>query len=258
MFNARPDELVKMVRVLQDQISGFPDIEPERLISEADWSAARQHFEVYARDCRGVNLKASLATCERVLERLDDAGFTYGELRKLNQEFLGRLEDELKSERFLYIPLPKRQYYERWLEDTRDSISNNFPLSMYELEESGKCFATGRNIGAVFHSMRALEIGLVALADALSVPSDRANWQQIIDQIEKGIRGIDRNRGPSWKQDEQFYSEAAVQFRYFKNAWRNHVMHVRDQYDEERARAILDHTKEFLIHLSSRLKESGL
>jgi hypothetical protein len=37
---------------------------------------------------------------------------------------------------------------------------------------------------------------------------------------------------------------------------RNHVMHVRDEYDEGKALSILQHTKELIAHLSQQLSET--
>ena len=104
--------------------------------------------------------------------------------------------------------------------------------------------------------MRILEIGLAILAKQLGVSSDQANWQNIIDQIEKELAEFEkkatrRQRATTLK----FYSGAAVQFRYFKDAWRNHVAHVRDVYDEEDAERIFRSVKDFMIQLATELKE---
>ena len=104
--------------------------------------------------------------------------------------------------------------------------------------------------------MRALELGLIALAAMFNVDTDRNNWENIINEIESQVKKTGPTRGPDWKDEEQFYSEAALQFRFFKNAWRNHVMHVRDKYDETRAKAIFDHVRDFMTHLTGRLHES--
>ena len=53
----------------------------------------------------------------------------------------------------------------------------------------------------------------------------------------------------------KFYSSAAIQFRYFKDAWRNHVSHGRDTYDEREAYSIWNHVKEFMQTLANELKE---
>jgi len=38
---------------------------------------------------------------------------------------------------------------------------------------------------------------------------------------------------------------------FFKDAWRNHIMHVRDVYDEGRATSIWQHVKEFMLKLAN-------
>jgi hypothetical protein len=40
-----------------------------------------------------------------------------------------------------------------------------------------------------------------------------------------------------------------MQFRYFKDAWRNHVDHGREHYDEHQADTILTHTIDFMVFL---------
>jgi hypothetical protein len=43
---------------------------------------------------------------------------------------------------------------------------------------------------------------------------------------------------------------AAAEFRYFKDAWRNHVMHDRnDSYDEPEALRVLEHVTRFMTLL---------
>lgn len=54
----------------------------------------------------------------------------------------------------------------------------------------------------------------------------------------------------------QFLSEAATDFRYFKNSWRDHIAHLRYTcQDREEAKMILNHVKSFMVHLSKRLSE---
>ena len=121
-----------------------------------------------------------------------------------------------------------------------DLVAAKFPSSSHEITEAGKCLAVRRATACVAHLMRALEPALNSLATALDVPFAHSNWQNILDQIEKEIRKrANALHGPTWKADEQFYSEAAAHFRVLKDAWRNHTMHLRDRYDEERAETIL-------------------
>ena len=108
--------------------------------------------------------------------------------------------------------------------------------------------------------MRILEIGLRALANDLKVtfpsPIELENWQSIIEKIESEIRQVNQQpKGLQKSHDLQFYSEAAKEFRYFKDAWRNHVSHSREKYVETEAFRVLSHVKDFMQHLATRLKE---
>jgi hypothetical protein len=105
--------------------------------------------------------------------------------------------------------------------------------------------------------MRILEKGLQILAKTLGVRYDNTNWGSVILNIETEIKKIDKNTaGDGWKEKEKFYSEAALQFRYFKNAWRNYVMHAIDIYDDQQAESIFQHVKEFMNHLATELQEN--
>ena len=60
-----------------------------------------------------------------------------------------------------------------------------------------------------------------------------AEWQQILDQIERKIREISQHPKTLQKDaDQKFYSEAASQFRYFKDGWRVRAAHARESFTE--------------------------
>ncbi len=103
--------------------------------------------------------------------------------------------------------------------------------------------------------MCVLEVGLDSLASALGLPSRQANWDTILRDIEEKIKAIGPASGATWKEDKEFYSGAALEFRFFKDAWRNHVAHARARYNEGEAAHIFEHVKAFMRHLSTRLSE---
>jgi len=121
-----------------------------------------------------------------------------------------------------------------------------FPFGKGEFQNAGSCFALEQYDASVFHLMRSLERGLGALAAKFGVPFQHDNWQNVIDQIEAAIRKMNSGFGADWKEQQKFFSQAASQFMFIKDAWRNHVMHVRDVYDEGRAFSILSHVREFM------------
>jgi len=136
------------------------------------------------------------------------------------------------------------------------------PSAAFELINAGNAYALSLNTASVFHSMRAAEIGLRSLARHLSVQFPHGNleleqWHTILNQIESKIKDIHNLPKSTQKSDDQkFYSQAALQFRYFKDGARVRVAHARDEFTESQALSILNHTCEFFEALSSRLKES--
>lgn len=109
--------------------------------------------------------------------------------------------------------------------------------------------------------MGILQAGLYAQATALNVtltvPLHLAQWHMIIQLIEAKIVDMRKALPKGDLRDDlvTFHAQAASQFRYFKDAWRNHVAHMRDVYDRDMAHSIMTHTKDFMEHLSTRLNE---
>jgi hypothetical protein len=108
------------------------------------------------------------------------------------------------------------------------------------------------------NSMRALETGLSALCKRLDVPVGEGTWKRSIEKIEKRLTVLDSlvKQKAAWKKKRQFYAEAAKEFMHFKDAWRNYAAHGRDKYDEERSAKIIRHTRSFMQHLTSRIRET--
>lgn len=211
-------------------------------------------IRLFANECRKLQLLTSAMKADELAEALSKRYSSY-ELQRLSEELCGRLADEMMTREFFCIDPNKNQYLNE-LNLFGSKVANAFPSAQDDIQNAGRCLAFDRWTASVFHSMRVLEIGLTALAKELGVSYDRVNWDNIINNIEAKIRKISKTTsGDEWKTKEKFYSEAALQFRYFKNAWRNHVMHVRDTYDEERAETIFEHTKQFMAHLATKLKE---
>jgi hypothetical protein len=109
--------------------------------------------------------------------------------------------------------------------------------------------------------MAIAQAGLHLLANALGVsfkfPIVLAEWSNVIDGIEAKISPM-KQMSKSAEKDEllTFYSECAVQFRYFKDAWRNHVGHSREVYDRDQSHSVLLHVRDFMEKLSTRIHES--
>ena len=224
------------------------------LMPEHWWVALNAALSATQNDCEALGLVVTVAAIRRLERRVHtgdkDLNVVFGDLEYIS----GQLKEELGSCLFLHVPPAAADYITNPQEGWQSTL-DKFPSTMLNVEEGSKCFALGRYTASVFHTMRVLEAGITALAKVFGVSADRTTWHVVINSIESEITKNNKSLGAGWP-DQQFYSEAATQFRHFKDAWRNHVMHARLDFNEEQARAISDHVRDFMTHLSTKLKES--
>jgi len=165
------------------------------------------------------------------------------------------IKKELAKQFFVFIPRDNAFWYNK-KDGFGSEVSNAFASAREDIIEAGNCYATDHYTACVFHLMRVLEHGLRAFAKDVGLPFDVQQWYDIINQIEKEIKKA-QNLPKSIEKSErlQFLSEAAKEFSYFKDGWRNYVSHGRSKYDGPQALSTLNHVKAFMIHLSTQLSE---
>jgi hypothetical protein len=163
---------------------------------------------------------------------------------------------------FLHIPSDRSQYYD-WAIALNENIFNSFPIASIELSHAGKCFAVGEYTACIFHSMRAAEIGLRALAYDRRIkfkkiaPLELKQWDEILEGLEKEEQQIQTYKKTKTREAQfEFYHGAMVELRAFKNMYRNRVMHARKIYDYEQAHIALFHVANFIKILSQKISET--
>ncbi len=201
----------------------------------------------------------SLNGDEPLLQPLRGDPFTLTSLKFELGELNNEIARTLGEKKFMMIPADEVGYHEN-PDLFGPEVAARFPNANKEITEAGSCYATGNCTACVFHLMRALEYGLRALARRLKVPFPKTfelkTWDELIKDVEKEIQKIiNKPKTAQRTKDLVFYNGAAAQFRYFKDAWRNHVMHTRASYDEHQAMSVMVHVREFMQHLAIRLKE---
>jgi hypothetical protein len=205
-------------------------------------------------------LQASLDRLDRVVGYAQDQGCHIDDLADLIGTLMETLEFELERKLVFCIPQEDAEFYEKpekWFPNSLKA----FPSSRYDIEEACKCYALERSTACVFHAMAVLQVGLYTLAHDLGVllkyPVQLAEWQEVISAIEGKIEPLRQLPRSHPKRDEllTFYSGCAAQFRYFKDAWRNHIAHMRDKYTRNNAHSILMQVRDFMEMLSTRLHE---
>jgi hypothetical protein len=207
---------------------------------------------------QGLNLKGSLnrAVLLAVLSE-EKTTLALVELHSRLRDLRENLEDELKGHVFLYLPpVALRLYFEK-VALFGEEVQSAFPHASIDVKEAGNCYALELYTASVFHLMRVLEHGLRALAQYVGVPYNRECWGRIIDDIERKLAEPDPSpRTPEKADRHRFCAQAALEFGYFKDAWRNYTMHLWDYYHQEAAAKVMEHVKDFMKHLSVRLSEN--
>lgn len=169
------------------------------------------------------------------------------------------ISDELVPLTFMFIPaakagyykLPKKQFPKSW---------NAFPKARDDMADACKCYAINQNSACVFHCMGVAQVGLIALAKRLRVTVNLYvdMWNGIIIKIEEAIKkkhdavsgsSVTTRTKSNWKKIEPFYSEAIIDIRAMKDAWRNPTAHSRRQYDEDEAKKILAKVSDFMENI---------
>jgi hypothetical protein len=205
-----------------------------------------------------LNLPVSLAVIEKQIRDRPSLPQTVEEYDKIIDIF----REELATKLFLFVPAHLSKYYE-CDNIVGEKVISAFPNASNELREAGTAIATGQYTASVFHSMRAAEIGLRAMNSAFPLtikgnkPLELADWREILDALSNVARDIEnRPNGDATKEpDQNFLSEAAAQFRFFKNGWRVRVAHARATYKENQAVDALEHVRSFFEILANRLHE---
>ena len=173
-------------------------------------------------------------------------------LQALSAELIFNVQSELESNVFLVVHPSRRQLFEQAAPQFGVEVETQFPQSSKDIAAAGRCYALEEWTACVFHSMRVLEHGLRAMATRFDVPCGVDSWHKIISGIEDGLTRL-RNKHGLTDQDRNeitHYSDAAAQFRYFKDAWRNHVSHSGEFYDERDAEKVFRHVREFMQQLA--------
>jgi hypothetical protein len=148
---------------------------------------------------------------------------------------------------------------QKWIGET---VYENFPSARYDIKEAGNCIAVECSTAAVFHLMRVAEIGLRSLAfdRNIAIPKDvpipLATWDQIIIELEKAECAIQQYPKTVARESQfEFYHGANMEFKRFKNLFRNRVVHVRENYDQVQALGAMWHVQTFMRILAGKLRE---
>lgn len=220
----------------------------------------------------GAGLLAWMAHAEKVCSkygiditywtRQADSYVHYPERYKTTlSEYVDRVKhgiyEKLEQRKFMYMPDAQAGYYDQQ-ELFGSEVSGRFPSANKEIGIAANCYATGNYTACVFHLTRALERALFVLVQdptlGITIVDARLEtWETLINKIESWLLALQKASNtamPNRKQNLETYSGPALQFRYFKDHWRNPISHGRASYDGPQALSALGKVKDLMDSLA--------
>jgi HEPN domain-containing protein len=211
-------------------------------------------------ECNALHLTVSPPSLANTINRLSfRGGITAHEARGEVRALMNVVVQELKSQLFLYI-LPHHAIYYLWDKTFSEQLTAKFQRASRDLAHAGNCFALEEYTACVYHSMRATEFGLRAMAShlkiELSTPLELSEWGKLIQEMDDEITKMQKPPKTLEKDEEIIFCSHAVSlFKNWKNAYRNPSAHARKHYEEAEAKSIMERTRENLEHLGTKLSE---
>lgn len=222
-------------------------------VNPSDYERARQWLKWVLGHAQRLEMASTVDRVEIFMEKLQHR-MTLNDFQIEFRTLRETYERGLRTQHFYQYPLEKVRRLQSYRADWESALLA-FPNISADVEAAVDCYAFGRNTASVFHSMRVVERGLREVALSINLTFEVEQWNTIIEQIESEIREI----GKKWPRSAmkadwtRFYSEAAKEFFWFKDGWRNYVSHGGDPYDEHQAVGVIEHVKAFMNHLATRL-----
>lgn len=121
-------------------------------------------------------------------------------------------------------------------------VKSTFPQMSEDISEAGKCLALNRPTSTVFHLMRVMELGVQKFGEKIGVNFvSEKNWQNILDESNKAIKAMDQKSSQT-----KALAAASANLYNVKIGWRNEVMHPKQTYTEDEAKAIFGSVEIFI------------
>lgn len=203
----------------------------------------------------------SLMTVQRARAALEK-GMTWETLGRHLGEIKSRLADELSLVRVFVLDPRSTNYLLAGEDLLGPAINNNFPAAVFDLEEAAKCLAVLRPTASAFHSMRALEVAIKAVARFLGIPDptkpSERNWGVVLATIKAGIdknypTSTDKGPHTEGSRVESIYASLDA----VRNPWQNATMHNENVYQPAEADHILKCVNMLFLKLAEICDEKG-
>lgn len=183
----------------------------------------------------------------RAADRLTEKELSWSEAATTLKDVRDTVFMELNDHIFLVVPNERFDFYQQPEPPFGRAVAEAFPEAAVDISEGTRCIAVDQFTASVFHLMRAAEWALRRLALATGVQDvERKDFGQLVQETRDKYQSMS-NRDPA----KQHPATALATLDLFNNAWRNPVVHSRDNYDERRALDVWNGVRAFMQSIAS-------
>jgi hypothetical protein len=229
-------------------------------------------------DCRAIGLTDAARTLVHVKTQIELVGLDAVRLEREAIRAHDALLDDIDKLSWVYVPADVKKYLDHSAL-FGPVVHDKFPGARRDIREAGNCLAFGCGTASVFHLMRVSEVGLRAFASHLGVrrlksvakkdpisgiavkhhytPVSHSQWETILNGLPKRItkRLGAYQKGPTKQANQEFYDSVMLDLNAIRTAFRNHVMHSRQNYEPPEAEAVRFRVEAIMKKLALKLRE---
>jgi hypothetical protein len=256
---------IGQLRTLEASVRHFQETDSSKKTDKMDEQSSATTavcLSILRASIESLNVKVTKMAVDEMLESMgkDVPDYTYQHAADDIQDIGITLRRELNLMKTFCVEDTREAYFAIDPSTFGDCFGTRFPSMVYEIDEAGKCHALSRSTACVFHLMRAMEIGVGAIARSLNIPDPvkpaERNWGAVLKSIKTEMER--RGAAGSWKSNDAIlFAELYVSLDAVRVAWRNATMHVENKYVDDESEHIFVAVRGFLRKLSGRMDETG-
>ena len=201
-------------------------------VTDEGWALFRVKLKELRDESEKYDFRSVPHQISKILVQIGESGIPAIPITMLHSLFLelgNRLKEDMEHPLMFLMPVSLKPYYDSprkgW-----ESVVDKYPSPQLidDISEAGKCLATDRLTGCVFHLMRIVETAVLELYWLTGLPADeKAHFGSVVSKLEKLTQKTEFKDLPAFTKPHIGFLRDILPFLHsVKDAWRNRVSHV--------------------------------
>lgn len=254
-------ELTRAELELRAYYKDHKDSSPEDVLPQD----GRDRYLTFIRDLKKmggeIKLRAFVEHLNRAERDISSEKSTYADVQYFTRSMRDVLMDDTKSHVFIQIDPNKIDIYLEAMKRLEVLADFNPSEKTPELLEARLCFALERYPACVHHLMITVEVSLRKWARQYKLHTRRAiaveDWAKILKAAQDKLAQLSTlPRTTKRNKAMQHLSATAGHFSFINDAYRKDSAHGKDKFDEQSAKAIMNHVEAFMALLSPKARKT--